>query len=288
MSFFKERVEIGLEEAELNTQIVLSTLPPFFKWFFIISALAIIPTYFVTKNISQKIWAKKYAAGAVMAKPSFTDPKPLVASKVSVSTMGENIYAATAKISNQNLDLSASNISYRFVFYNSAKEAVFTSPDDTFYILPNQTKYLTVPRFTANQPVAYTDLQIDDKIVWQKRLQIPQVKLPTTVPQTYQQTNPSAFVVEGEFTNQSPYQLGKVRLTFLLYDGENKIIGISQRDEFTLKPFERRAYKQLWPGVAASSLNHVEILTDTNTLDPNNITVINQPTGSSSDLGRPK
>jgi hypothetical protein len=74
-----------------------------------------------------------------MAKPSFTDPKPLVASKVSVSTMGENIYAATAKVSNQNLDLSASNISYRFVFYNSAKEAVFTSPDDTFYILPNQT-----------------------------------------------------------------------------------------------------------------------------------------------------
>ena len=247
-----------------------------------------LPAYFVAKNVSYKIWQKKYAAGAVAAKPSFTDPKPLTIDPVSVSSMGENIYAATAKISNQNLDLSAENISYRFIFYDAAKEPLYTTPNDTFYILPNQTKYLTVPRFTATQPVAYTDLQINQKIAWQKRLQLPEVKLITTAPNTYQQMNPSAFVVEGEVTSQSPYQLGKIRLTFLLYDSANKIIGVSQRDEFTLKPRERRAYKQLWPGVAASNLNRTEIIAETNTLDPNNITVVSQPAGNSSDLSRPK
>jgi hypothetical protein len=60
MSFFKERVEIGLEEAELNTQIVLSTLPPFFQMVFYYFGSGYYSYLFrhqkhLTKNLGQKI-----------------------------------------------------------------------------------------------------------------------------------------------------------------------------------------------------------------------------------------
>ena len=94
-------------------------------------------------------------------------------------------------------------------------------------------------------------------------------------------------MVTGDFTNNSPYTLGTVRLTFVLFGAGNNIIGVSQRDEFTVAPFERRSYTQLWPDAFPSNLAKVETDAYTDTLDPDNLMVTAPPAGSASDLSRP-
>lgn len=288
MSLLKEKIELSIQEAELATQQGLSSMPGILRWLLILCLLAIIPSYFIAKTISYKIWSYEYSKKIPVAKPSFTDPKEPKISEVSVTTLGEGVYSAAVNVSNQNLDLSANNIPYTFNFYNSQTEKVY-SENGRMFLLPNQTKYVLVPRFTTAEKISFTEFSINpEQIKWQKRLSIPTVKLDTSAPSTFQQGLPPAFVVEGSFTNQSPYTLKQVKLIFVLFDQSLKIIGTSQREEFTVAPFERRTYKQLWPGLVAPNLSTVKIFADTNTLDGSNLIIENPSSDSSSNLSRPK
>ena len=154
-------------------------------------------------------------------------------------------------------------------------------------LLPNQTKYLAVPTFNIKDEIAYSELQLPDPLPWQRRLSIPTVNITQSSPTYTQQALPPAFVISGDFSNQTPYQLKKVRLVFVLYDGNGKIIDSSQRDEFSVNPFERRSYTQLWPNINGSNVAKADIKIYTDNLDPQNLVAPQIPSGSSSDLGRP-
>jgi len=286
MALFKEKLELDIQEAEALAERGLSSYPPALRWFLILAVLAIIPAYYVSRGASQKIWLARYEQGAVSAKPSFVNPQAPTATPVTLTNSGSGGVAAVAKVTNENLDLSADNIAYSFIFYNSQKQQIYQYQDN-FFLLPNQSKYLTAPTFTPTEPVAYVSLQLPQTIPWQKRLTIPTVNLSTSLPQTFEQVSSLAFVAQGDFVNNSPYTLAKVRLTFVLYDQNQKIIGVSQRDEQTVAPFERRAYKQLWPNMIAPNLSRVDVTADTDTLDPNNLSAPAVSPSSSSDLSRP-
>lgn len=287
MALLKEKIQIGIEEAELKTQKVLWSISPVFRWLLIIMALSIVPAYFVAKAISQKIWATRYQQTELKASPSFTDPKNVKISEVSLTTLGENLYSAVVQIANENLDLSAQNVPFEFNFFNAEKQLLY-SYSDKLFLLPDQKKYIIAPRFSANEQIAFTEFRFVADPVWQKRLNIPGVELQTSTPNNYNQISPPAFVVEGNFINNSVYTLKQVRLNFVLFDSFGKIIGSSRRDEFTVAPYERRSYKQLWPNVIAPTLGKTEIVAETNTLDPNNLAIPTAPSSSASDLSRPK
>ncbi len=288
MSFLKDKIELSIQEAEFAAQQNLNSVSPFFKWLLILGILAVLPSYFIAKNISYNIWKNTYSQDLISPKPSFTNPKEPKVTPVSVTTMGQGIYAAVVKISNTNLDLSANNIPYTFNFINSKKETVYTE-SGKFFLLPDQTKYISVPRFSTQEDIAFTEFLITkEQLIWQKKLNIPTVKIITSQPNSYEQFTPLAFVVEGDFTNQSPYTVKQIRLNFILFDQKGTIIGTSQRDEFTVAPFERRTYKQLWPGTSNINIANVKIFTDTNTLDPNNLSIESFQDNSSSNLNRPK
>ncbi len=286
MSLLKDKIEIGIEEVELEAQTTLGRFPPFFRWVFIFLILAIIPAYYIAKDVSCRIWLSRYGQGAITAKPSFTNPQAPQISPVSVTTLGSGQYAAIAQISNPNLDLSLDKVPYEFDFYNAQKQQIY-SYDGAFFLLPNQTKYLTVPTFSLPAQITYANAALPQTLPWQKRLRIPQVALNTSLPSTSTQFSPEAFVVQGNFVNNSPYSLGQVRLTFVLFDTGGKIIGVSQRDEFTVAPFETRAYKQLWPNMTVNNLGQVQVTADTDTLDPNNISIPTVAPGPASDLSHP-
>ncbi len=287
MSLVKDKIELGVIEAELETQKALNRLPPLLKWLVIAVIVGSVPLYFATKSISKNIWLKKYQADLLTAKPSFTDPKAPDIGKISLTTLGANTYAAVVKITNPNLDLAADQVLYHFDFYNAQKQLLYSSPPDKLFLLPNQSKYLSLPRFSASERVTTGELVLPNSLPWQKRLTIPKVELLTSAPNVYHQFAPEAFVVEGDFTNKSPYTLKQVRLTFVLFGNNNEIIGTSQRDEFTVNPFERRNYKQLWPNVNASNLVSVKVFADTDTLDKNNLGTTALPSGPAGDLSRP-
>ena len=285
MSLFKDKIELEVEEMELAAQKSLNNFPPLQKWLLIVFLILIIPGYYTAKAISYHIAYNKYQQTLLTAKPSFSNAKAPVISAVTVTTLKQGSYAAVATITNPNFDLSLDNVPYQVIFYNSQKQQIY-SYSDTLYLLPNQTKYLTVPTFTASDVVAFTNLQLPPSLPWQKRLQIPTVKLLTSLPSPSQQSSPPAFVVTGDFTNNSPYTLGTVRLAFVLYDTSSNIIGVSQRDEFTVAPFERRSYTQLWPNSFAPILSKIDVQAYTDTLNQNNLSVPIEASSSASDLSR--
>ncbi len=287
MSLLKEKIEIGIEETELQTQKFLGSINPFFRWILILSTLAIIPAYFVAKSVSQKIWTTRYQQGALIAKPSFTDPKAPEISTVTLTSLGENLYSAVVKITNENLDLSANNVPFALNFYNSKKELLYSYTDKLF-LLPNHKKYIIAPRFEVYDQIAFAELVLTQEPKWQKRLSLPQIKLSASTPSVSNQFSPQAFVLDGNFVNNSVYELKQVRLNFVLFDTAGKIIGASRRDEFTVAPFERRSYKQLWPNLSAPTLSRAEVTVETNTLDTSNFSVSKAPATPASDLSRPK
>src|SRR5271154_3318684 len=119
MSLFKDKIELGIQEAELGTQKALGRFPPLLRWLLILLVVAIIPAYFVAKNASLKIWQSRFAQGAIQAKPSFTNPPPPKPSQVRVTSLGQSQYDAIIQITNQNLDLSLDNVPYTFIFSNA-------------------------------------------------------------------------------------------------------------------------------------------------------------------------
>lgn len=287
MSLLKDKIEIEIEEAEIATGKELNTLPGIVKWFLILGTLAIIPTYYIAKSISKSSWVKKYAQIQTTAHPSFTNPKDPIHSDITITTQREGAFAAIIKITNPNLDLSLDQVPYVITFYNSQKQQIYSYTDNLF-LLPNQTKYLTVPTFPINDQIAFTDFHLPDKLPWQKRLFVPSITITQSLPTYTQQISPPAFVVNGDFTNKSPYILKKVRIVFILYDADDKIIGTSQRDEFTVKPGERRAYLQLWPNQNGSNVARTDIQIYTDNLDDNNLSSPATAPTPASDLSRPK
>ena len=288
MSLLKDKIELDVQEAELFTQKELRQFSPILVWLVVITLLAIIPAYYISRSTSEKIWLSRYEQGAITAKPSFTNPQFPTTTPVTLVNSGSGGFAAVVKISNQNLDLSIDNVPYSFIFYNSQKQQIYQY-QNTLFLLPDQTKYITAPTFTPTEPIAYVNFQLPQPqtLLWQKRINIPTVIFSASQPQTFEQTSPLAFVAQGDVLNSSPYTLSKVRLTFVLLDQNQNIIGVSQRDESTVAPFERRAYKQLWPNMTVGNLSTVDVTADTDTLDPNNISAPAISSSTASDLSRP-
>lgn len=291
MSLFKEKVEIGVQEAELNALKTLAKFPPALRWFLIVGVLAIIPAYFISKQIAYKLWQAKYRAYSLAAQPSFTSARPLKTQNTWLLKTGDNQYLAVAQVANENLDLSAAVAAYEFKFYDAAQRQLV--PDSgqisgkTFF-LPNQSKYLLATRVVSRQPIAKADIGFADDIVWRKKLSLPGIKLNVTGVNFSSQAVPPAFYVSGLVQNTSSYTLNQIRLVFLVFDANRQLLAASERYEFTLGSGENRAYKQLWPDQLFPLAASVQVLADTNTLDQTNLRLNQDTPGSGSDLGRPQ
>src|SRR6185436_15320197 len=118
MAFLKDKIEIGIEEAQLNAQSTFSSYPKAAKWYIIIVLVLIVPTFFAVKLISQKILVDAYQKNLPQAKPSFTSAQPIKYSDVTVINQGQDSYTGIVQITNQNLDLSVEASAYKFNFYN--------------------------------------------------------------------------------------------------------------------------------------------------------------------------
>lgn len=291
MSLLKEKVEIGIQEAELNTLKTLAKFSPTLRWFLIVGVLAIIPSYFISKQIAYKLWQTRNKAFTFAAQPSFTTALPLKTQNVWLLKTGDTQYLAVAQVANENLDLSAAIAPYEFKFYDANRRQII--PDSgqisgkTFF-LPNQSKYLLATRVVSRQSIAKAEIGFANDIVWRKKLSLPNVKLSVTGLNFSTQTTPPAFYVSGLVQNTSSYTLNQVRLVFLVFDSSRQLLTASERYEFTLDSGENRAYKQLWPDQTFPLAASVQVLADTNTLDQTNLKISPDTSNTGSDLSRPQ
>ncbi len=291
MSILKDKIEIEIQEAELGIMKGLVKFPPVLRWILIIAILATIPSYFIAKQISYKLWQQRDKQYTLEAKPSFDSALPLKIKSGLVLQTGLNQYSVLVEVSNENLDLSAGNAPYEFRFYDSAKRPVLPESGQISgrtYFLPNQTKYLITTRISSKQKIARAEVIFPTDIVWKKKASLPKIKLNITGVKFSQAVAPAAFAVDGFVENTSSYELKQVRLVFLVYDINKRILGISERNEFTLRSGENRAYKQLWPDQSFPDAASVQVLAETNTLDQANLRLEKEPVGPGSNLDRPE
>lgn len=285
MSLFSEQFKYNARLGLFYTSQAIASVPPFQRIAIMFCIIALLPAYWITRVASNGYYRALYYTSEVEAHPSFENPKAVVTGPVKLLSAGTNSYSAYVQIKNENDSLAARTGNYKFTFSNKQGEQIYTT-GGKFYMLPGQTKYLVVPRFNATEPVSSSSVEISE-VAWQNRIEIPKVALSKSLPQTYNQPDPQAFVVEGTISNDSPYNVGDARITYLLYNTNNNIISVSQRDEFNLRPQERRAYKQLWPGVFTTDIGKVDVVLETNVLDPTNVKVENANLNSGGLLKRP-
>ena len=277
MAFLKQKIEIGVEEAELKAVKTFSSFSKPAKWIFVILTIAILPGYFISRTISEKYWEKKYQAQHFAAKPSFETAGAPEISELTFKLLPDGKYSAWAKISNPNFDLSLANAGYQFKFYNSQNKEIFSYPAklQTFFLLPGQNKYLTVAPFSVSERIADKKLIFDQNLHWQKRLFIPKINFSYSTVQISQQRVPQALAAEGYYVNNSPYILKDVVITIKLYDLQNTLLDVSQRLDHAIAASGRRGYKFQWPEFTGRDPGEfkAEITVDTNTLDPKNFSV---------------
>ncbi len=279
-----EELWVNVQETVLTIYKAFLELSSFKRILIIVFVVGIIPGYFLSRTISHSVWANNFEQYYINARPSFTNPQAISATTVSVLSTGGGTYSAYAQIENQNLELVARAVPYKFSFYNKAGQQVHAVSGSTF-LTTNQKKYLVVSKFTSAESVTSGKLEFGE-VVWQKRFSVPEISLVANTPVTENELGPLSFVVSGQIHNNGPYTLAAVRLTVLLENSSGQIIAVSQRDEFSLKPNERRAYKVLWPGIYSTAVARVRVFPETNVLDNNNINF--DEIGEGGSLQRPK
>lgn len=251
----------------------------------IICLVAIIPAFFVAKYSSFAFWNWQYKDLRIVAAPAFQSNQELEVAEVEVIRTSDNLYTAFTKVKNPNLDLAFQDGRYELAFFNNSGDLVKTQQGSLF-LLPDQEKYIVASNVSSAESIASAKITFS-QINWQKKAAIPKITIRTPAPTTYEEVNPLQFITEGVIVNESPYRLGTVRITFVLYDASGDVIGISERSEFSVRSAERRAYVQRWPSLYESEVFRVEVFAETNSLSGNNLILEDLPSAGGSSLDRP-
>ncbi len=296
MAGIKETIQVNVEGAILGAQeggfsfiTQLNNLPNWKRILVISLAIAIIPTFLIARFGTEQFLTQKYGREALSAQAAFQTSQAPVVGDMTIIKNPNNTYSGVVLVSNPNLDLGATGITYTATFQDSSKRTVY-STNGTLYLSANEKKYLVFARIESGSSAVASGSVTLDNIKWQKKINIPEVKLRASEPLLYDEANPLTFIAEGSIINNSPYQISTARIVFLLYGDNDKIIGVSQRDESRLVPYGRRAYKQLWPGLYRTQVKKVQVIPVTNAMDPLNITVdtnvpVNTNTNSNDGFG---
>lgn len=268
-SLVKEKAKYQVEKSLYETGYTFMQFTPVGRTLFLIFLLGSVPVYFLAKFVSIKYFDTVYTKNHISAKASTILASPLVSSPVTIYPTGERSYSALATITNPNLDISVASTNYTVRFYDASGRELYKYTD-TFFLLPNEQKYIVVPRVDTDFAPASAKLEFTDPH-FVKRFTIPKISFQSPTPQIYSQSTPQAFVVEGGVYNDSPYFLKIVRVKVLLYDAAGKVVGTTSTELGSVKPFERRGYKLLWPGQPYFAVARAQAFPDTDVLDPNNL-----------------
>jgi len=279
-----DSIKIKIQEAAISLVFALRSLPPLMRIIVVFCAVGIVPGYFAVRYVSRTFWDYRYRGAEITARSSFQNPKaPTVGSAV-VLPLGNSAYSAYAEVTNENFELSADNIGYKFSFKTSTGETAYTTTGKLF-LIPGGKYIVAAPRFIAIQPISSGSLALD-QIHWQKRPSVPKVALTPIRPDAGNPISSDPFTVEAAVRNDSPYQLKKVELVIIVYDRDKKIQAVSVRQEFTVNPNEVRKFPITLPGLSLSKIATIDLVPQTDVLDPSNLLLMER-NSTGSDLGRP-
>lgn len=268
-SIVKEKTKYEVEKSIYETTSTFSSFNKISKILIFIFLLGSIPAYYISKLAATSYFTKSYESFAFSAKPSSFLASSLVVSNVTIFDINEAQFAASADILNPNLDLAVGSSPYLFTFFDSAGQEVFRVKD-SFFMYPNEKKVLVVPRIEKKLKPVSAKLSIENpKFI--KRITTPEVRLETQKPIITNQFEPFGLSIDGDVLNNSPYTLKLVKVRILLYNQSGRVVAATSTEQSALKPFEKRAYKIIYPGIWNFNATRAEVFADTDVFNPENI-----------------
>ncbi|MDB4940356.1 MAG: hypothetical protein JWO40_781 [Candidatus Doudnabacteria bacterium] len=269
-SIEKQKLEIEVAEKELKLKDFFANFSKFNRRAFFVLIILLIPIYFVAKFAVAEVYLNGFSKNEITAHQAIVQALPVQIVETKALTMVGDNYSAYALIKNPNQDLSTKELKYKFIFLDAAGKELGSDSDKT-YLLGGEQKYLILPNIHLKQQPDQVQVEITDP-VWKRRFSIPNILIKAGIPQYQDQTDPIGFTLQSNISNQSNSTIGAVRISAVVFDKNNKIIGVNQRTENTLAPKEVRDYKMFWPIPLATQVSGTpRIIIETNVLDPENI-----------------
>jgi hypothetical protein len=229
-------------------------------WYALFGTLILcIPVFFVLRTSFASIMAGNHKYPAYIYVDE--EKKPLEIIDKKVFQLSPNSYSGYIRVKNINFEYGTPEQSYTATFYTTGGTEV-TSVNTQTYILPSSEKIIIFPRFTSDKKP--TEMQVnlkDTKFIHAPSRTAPNLELQRTSLQTVE----NQFVVFAAIKNKTPFTIKQVGLPVLLYDKDNKIVGVNYTNINDLNYLETRSFQFTWP--SNPNAIRAEILPEVNIFD---------------------
>jgi len=182
-------------------------------------------------------------------------------------------YDLAAKITNPNPNYGLSLIRYTFKVFDEAGASLLEQKGKDF-ILPGQSKYLIEGNLALSTAPAKVTVTIDkaSKEEWLKLsqdYQTPEIYVHDKLVQPLAD-NKEGIQASGIIKNNSNYDFDRILVTIVLFDENNKIIGVNKTEARTVLAGEDRYFTALWFSPFSAEIKSAEMQVDTNLFSNDN------------------
>lgn len=260
------RIRYRMSEIWLRLLGIIYDLTPLQRIAIVGGLIAMIPAYWIWRFATYHYLTYKYEQRVFTARPAFTSSEPLSITQTGTLTTIDDSYVAYFQIQNPNKDLAVSNAQGKLRVFD-ASNVLLSEQDVKFYLLPGQKRIIPSTIFRSSSMPKQVKVE-NLKVSFQKRFEIPSVEIATKNGSIEQgQSVPTTSAI----TNQSPFTLAKVEILHIFYNSSNKISGLFQRAEFTVRPEETRDYPLDLTPWDTSQITRMETAVFSNPLDSKNL-----------------
>lgn len=229
------------------------------RWFYallLVIAMAI-PLQIFLKYSFRQVFVSSISELRVNYEPVTKLPLEVVETKV--FDLGNGTYSGYARVKNNNSDWGVPEQKYIFAFLAGSGEQVMASSGATF-ILPFSEKIIAFPRFQSDKApnrINFT-LQQSEFI---RPPQLPVVNFEIQRRSLSSEVNQT--IVSAVIVNRSPFRITRVDLPVLLFDNQNRIIGVNYTNINDLTSNESRSFQYTWFN-RINNVSRIEIIPELN------------------------
>lgn len=163
--------------------------------------------------------------------------------------IGDGDYDVLVRVQNPNQTYGSGDVQYslRLFWDGTGASEKFDEKPGSFYILPGQTKYLTVTPVKSQRAITRVELHITS-VKWQEldMLALRGVNIVTTGA-VYESVEGAYGRVRGSVANNSDFDINRVDIGVILLDEDEKPIAINRTEIYTFLAHKTRGFETSWP-----------------------------------------
>ncbi|MFH1129305.1 MAG: hypothetical protein V1686_01045 [Patescibacteria group bacterium] len=177
-----------------------------------------------------------------------------------ISTTNSN-YDLIVKIKNPNIVWAVESADYQINLYDASDQLIGTKTNRT-YILPQETKYIVEQKFFSEKQVAKIETKLSN-IIWKKLSEFSDLDIRNRKTE-YQILENGFSLLVGSIENKTSYDLDKIEVVGVLFNGQNEIIAVGKTLMNTFLRNESRGFEMIWPYIISEEVKSFDVRPYTN------------------------